>query len=353
MKQKLKVGIAGHGLVGKRRHQYIDLHPAMEVVAISDIKFSEARGVDNDIACFNDFRLLVEEVDLDVLFVCLPNDVAPEATISGLEKQCHVFCEKPPGRDLNDIRQVQAVEAKFPDLKLKYGFNHRYHDSVREALKLISEDRFGRIVNIRGMYGKSVLTPKFPGVDDINDPLYWRARRESAGGGILLDQGIHMVDLMRCVAGEFTDIKSFVSNDFWGQDVEDNAYALMRSESGVVAMLHSSATQWRHKFSLEITLERGALILTGILSSTKSYGQETLTIAYREEAAGGNPRESTTSYIHDNSWRDEINDFAQCILEDRPVDVGTSEDAYKTMELVYRIYVADPEWRERYGITLD
>ena len=353
MTKKLRVGIAGHGLVGQRRHQYIDLRPDMEVVAVSDVKFPTMRSVDNGILCFNDFRLLVEEVELDVLFVCLPNDVAPEATMAGLEKKCHVFCEKPPGRNLNDIRQIQAVEAKHPELKLKYGFNHRYHDSVREALTLIDEKRFGRILNMRGMYGKSVLTPKFPGVDDINHPLYWRAHRESAGGGILLDQGIHMVDLMRCCAGEFSDIKSFVSNDFWGQDVEDNAYALMRSESGVVAMLHSSATQWRHKFSLEITMETGALILSGILSSTKSYGQETLTIAYREETAAGNPRETTTSYIHDNSWSDEIDDFADCIIKNRPVEVGTSFDAYKTMELVYKIYVADPEWRDRYSISFD
>ena len=353
MTKKLRVGIAGHGLVGQRRHQYIEKHPAMEVVAVSDVKFPEMRGLDNGIASFNDFRLLIDEVELDVLFVCLPNEVAPVATMAGLEKQCHVFCEKPPGRDLSDIRGVQEVEAKYPHLRLKYGFNHRYHDSVRDALELIQERRFGAVVNMRGVYGKSVLTPKLPGVDDINDPLYWRAHRASAGGGILLDQGIHLVDLMRCCAGEFVDVKSFVSNDFWNQDVEDNAYAMMRTKAGVVAMLHSSATQWRHKFSLEITMEKGAAILSGILSSTKSYGQETLTIAYRDDEAGGNPRETTTSYIHDNSWRDEINDFAECILEDKPVTVGTSDDAYKTMELVYKIYVADAEWRDRYGITVD
>ncbi len=349
---KLKVAIAGHGLVGRRRHEFIDIHPDMEVVAVSDQRYTEPRGMDGGIPCFNDFRLLIDGAEFDALFVCLPNDVAPEATIGGLEKKAHVFCEKPPGRNLGDIRSVQAVEEKHPGLKLKYGFNHRYHDSVREALELVQGGKLGKLVNMRGVYGKSVLTPKFEGVDDINHPLYWRAHREKAGGGILLDQGIHMVDLMRCFAGDFTDISSFVNNDFWGQDVEDNAYALLRAESGVVAMLHSSATQWRHKFSLEMTLEEGAIILSGILSSTKSYGQETLTIAYREGSSNGNPRETTTSYIHDNSWREEIEDFASCILEDKPVTVGSSDDAYKSMELVYRIYMADPEWQSQFGISL-
>jgi len=162
-----------------------------------------------------------------------------------------------------------------------------------------------------------------------------------------------MVDLMRCYGGEFKDVMSIIENDFWKQDVEDNAYALMRSETGVVAMLHSSATQWRHRFSLEISMEFGAISLAGILSSTKSYGQETLTVSYRDENAAGNPKETTTNYIYDNSWKNEIDDFADCIMNDKPVTVGTSIDALKTMELVYRIYAADSNWAEQYNITSD
>jgi predicted dehydrogenase len=127
----------------------------------------------------------------------------------------------------------------------------------------------------------------------------------------------------------------------------------MRSDRGVVAMMHSTATQWRHRFKLEIFLERGALILSGILSGSKSYGQEALTIVYREDEANGNPRETTSTYIRDHSWRDEVAELTACILENRPVEVGTSLDALRTMELIYRIYCADPEWRERYHLSVD
>ena len=349
---KLKVCIAGYGLVGKRRHNFIDRHPQMKVTAVSDKRYSKKYEKIDGLSCYRDYRELLEKEEFDALFVCLPNDVAADATKGGLLEKAHVFCEKPPGKNLGEIISVQEIEKKSNNLKLKYGFNHRYHDSVLEALKLVDSGDFGKIINMRGVYGKSVLTPKIPGIDDINHHLYWRAHRDKAGGGILLDQGIHMVDLMRCFAGEFDQIKSFIDNNFWKRDVEDNAYIIMKNDDGVVAMMHSSATQWRHKFTLEITLEKACLVLSGILSSTKSYGQEMLTIVYRDDNSGGDPREITTSYIHDNSWENEINDFAECIIDDKPVIVGTSHDAKKTMELVYKIYTSDLDWSTRYNISI-
>ena len=168
---------------------------------------------------------------------------------------------------------------------------------------------------------------------------------------ILLDQGIHMVDLLRLFAGEFTKIHSFVTNDFWNHDVEDNAYALMRTADGKIAILHSSATQWRHRFNLEITLERGAITLSGILSGSKSYGAETITVASTEGDDVGDPKEQTTRYNHDPSWADEIDEIADAIINDKPIIHGSSDDAMKTMQLVYQIYCADPEWKERWGLS--
>lgn len=160
-----------------------------------------------------------------------------------------------------------------------------------------------------------------------------------------------MVDLMRLFAGEFVEVHSFISNSHWGFDVEDNAYALMRTESGVVGMLNSSATQWRHRFHLDINLERGSLILGGILSGSKSYGSETLTIVYADpDRDSGDPREQITRYNWDPSWDEEIRVFADCILGDKPVDSGSSKDALETMRLVYQIYYADQCWRKAYDI---
>ena len=345
MTGKLRIGIAGYGVVGKRRRKFIDLRDDMTTVAVCDRNFDGTGTLPDGIPYYTTYGDLLASEDLDALFVCLTNDVAPDATIAGLEKGLHVFCEKPPGRDVADIEKVIAAEARHPGLKLKYGFNHRYHDSVRDALEIIRSGRMGRVVNMRGVYGKS----KFISFGAHSD---WRVQRAVAGGGILLDQGIHMVDLMRLFAGEFTDVHSFVSNDFWGHDVEDNAYALMRTADGAVAMLHSTATQWRHRFSLEIALQKGGLILSGILSGSKSYGAETLTVIDPEGDEQGDPREVTTRYNHDPSWADEIAEFADAVLRGGPIVSGTSEDALHTMQLVYRIYCADPEWKTKWNLKI-
>lgn len=336
----LKVGIAGYGIVGKRRRQYIDLHPQMEVVAVCDQVFVESGHFEDGVAFYTNHKQLLQE-NLDVLFVCLTNDVAADVTISGLEHGLHVFCEKPPGRDLDDIARVMACEKKHPHLRLKYGFNHRYHLAVKDALEIVKSGQMGKVVNIKGTYGKSKI------ISYGND---WRTKRSISGGGILLDQGIHMVDLMRLFAGDFTEIHSYVTNDFWGHDVEDNAYALMRTDDGVIAFLHSTATQWRHRFNLDITLQGGGLILAGILSGTKSYGAETLTVITKGADDLGDPRETMTRYNEDPSWADEIADFADHVLSVSPVIEGSSLEAWKTVEMVYKIYCADPEWRDRYGL---
>ncbi|MBI1202274.1 MAG: gfo/Idh/MocA family oxidoreductase [Rhodopseudomonas sp.] len=341
----LRVGIAGYGVVGKRRRHFIDLHPELKTVAVCDRTFAGDGVLDDGVRHFRDYRDLLRQ-DIDLLFVCLTNDIAAEVTVAGLETNRHVFCEKPPGRNLSDIASVIACERRNPHLKLKYGFNHRYHDSVRDAELIIKSGELGRVLNLRGVYGKS----KFINFGDQNA---WRVHRDKAGGGILLDQGIHMADLMRLFAGEFVDVHSFVSNDYWKYDVEDNAYALMRTRDRVVAMLHSSATQWRHYFNLEITLAKGSLLLSGILSGSKSYGAETLTVVRASDDDSGDPKETTTRYNQDPSWQSEIADFASAVIDDRPVSVGSSVDAYRTMELVYRIYCADPEWQARWQLSGD
>ena len=342
MSKKLRVGIAGYGVVGKRRRQFIDQHPGLTTVAVCDRTFAEEGAFADGVRYYRDHQRLLEE-PLDLLFVCMTNDIAPDATIAGLERGLHVFCEKPPGRDLSDVLRVIETERKHPKLKLKYGFNHRYHDSVRDALRIIRGQELGDIINLRGVYGKSAIIT-FQQTD-------WRSKRALAGGGVLLDQGIHMLDMMRLFAGDFVEIHSFVSNSYWHHDVEDNAYALMRTANGVVAMLHSSATQWRHRFHLEIQLTEGLMILSGILSGSKSYGAETITVAYKSQDDAGDPREVTTRYNQDNSWRDEIAEFHDCIVNDKPVVEGSSAEALKTMRLVYQIYCADPEWSRRYQLS--
>lgn len=368
-KEKLKVGIVGYGVVGQRRRLFIDKNPNLETAAVCDVRFKKGGSMidgadfnytydlledrsheeplsgttDDGIQFFNNYNDLLYNSTLDILFVCVPNYLAPEATIAGLEQGLHIFCEKPPGRTIDDIRKVIEVEKKHPHQKLKYGFNHRYHSSVKKAKEIIVSKQLGDIINLRGVYGKSSIVP-FTG--------QWRSMKKFSGGGILLDQGIHMLDMFRYFCGDFVEVKSFVSNNYWGHDVEDNAYAIMRDNNGRVAVIHSSATQWQHSFRLEITFEEGFLELSGILSGSKSYGQEKLLIVPKQEnSATGSLSGTTTQYLEDTSWNDEITEFADLIVNDKPVEQGNSNDALKVMKLIYQIYYADKSWTfgEKYG----
>ena len=336
------VGIAGYGVVGKTRHASIQKNTSYKVVAISEANTQVQSDIPSDIDIFDDYRDLISQAELDIIFISLPNKFASDAVSLSLENGLNVFCEKPPARTLDELIKVKKIYKKYPNLKLMYGFNHRFHLSVEEAKSIIDSNTFGKIINLKGVYGKSQMI-SFNQTD-------WRTKREESGGGILLDQGIHMLDLMRYLSGErFSEIFSFIDNAFWNFDVEDNAYALMKSPNGVVAQLHSSATQWRHVFNLEITLQKGSLVLGGLLTGSKSYGDETLRIISSNPGKDrGAPVESTSKYNEDVSWDNEIKYFTDCLKNDSTIQRGSIEDAIETMNLVEEIYKADPHWKKKY-----
>ncbi|MDB0042214.1 Gfo/Idh/MocA family oxidoreductase [Gammaproteobacteria bacterium] len=338
----MRVGIAGYGVVGKTRHRSIESNTSYKVTAISESNQEARQSIAPGLEVYYDYQSLIANAEIDVIFISLPNQFAAEATCLSLQKGLHVFCEKPPARTHAELLEVEKKSLQFPALKLMYGFNHRFHLSVEKAKALIKSDSLGRIINMKGVYGKSQMI-SFNQTD-------WRTNREASGGGILLDQGIHMLDLMRYLSEEdFTQVFSFIDNAFWNFDVEDNAYALMKSPSGLVAQLHSSATQWRHVFNLEITLERGSLILGGLLTGSKSYGDETLTIITSDLSKdNGAPRESTSQYNEDVSWDNEIKYFANSLADNTAIERGSIHDAMETMKLIEVIYKADPIWKEKY-----
>jgi len=329
----LKIGIVGLGKMGTIRAREIGKHPSTALVRAADPNpetFSALPGV----ACSTDFESVIQS-NVDAVFVCTPNCFTPQVVIAALEAGKHVFCEKPPGRTLSDIHAILQAEERNPGLKLQFGFNHRYHAGIQEAHRIVHSGRLGRILWLRGVYGKS-------GGSGFEQS--WRSSKQLCGGGILLDQGIHMLDLFRLFCGDFVEVKSMVSTCYWSIDVEDNVFALLRDREGRPAMLHSSSTQWKHRFNLEIYMSDGYLSVNGILSSTRSYGDETITVArkqFDEGFASGKPREEIIYFDTDPSWELELADFVKHIQEDTPVKSGTSEQALKAMELVFAIYDDD------------
>lgn len=335
--KQLHVGVVGMGKMGKIRYDEAHRHPNMQVAAICDIW----EGMEEEyphVPVYSDYNKLIQHPELDAIIVCTFNHIAPDVVKKSLAAGKHVFCEKPPARTVEELEEVMAVEKEHPELVLMYGFNHRKHYSIMEAKQMVDSGRLGKLLWMRGVYGKA---------GGLFFPDSWRNRKELSGGGILIDQGIHMVDLFLYFAGEFTKVKSAIVNSFWKVPVEDNAFAILQNENNQTALLHSSATQWKHTFSLELCLENGYINLNGILSSTRSYGDETLTYARRqfedEALSFGKPREETIYFGTDDSWKLEFIDFVDAIMKDKPLTSGSSTDALKALSLVHKIYASSSQ----------
>lgn len=327
--KELNFAILGFGKMGKIRYTTIKEIEHCHVSNVYDIDNnckipSDLRRVSNPDEIFNNDSI-------DAIVISASNDRLKEYVIKGLRSGKHVFCEKPPSRNLDELNEITRTESECTNLKLMFGFNHRHHESIIHAKSLIDSGEYGKVLWLRGRYGKSV------------DKLFfdnWRSKKELAGGGILLDQGIHMLDLFLMICDDFDEVKAFVSNLYWKLDIEDNVFAIFRNKNGQVASLHSTMTQWRHIFSLEIFLEKGYITINGLKTSSNSYGDEVLTIAKNRTLP---PEASWTDeekhvYHVDTSWKREMNIFIDAIQNDSDIPIGNTKDAYKVLRLVERIY---------------
>ena len=327
---QLRFGIAGYGKMGKIREQSIIDSENATLVSIYEIAEHEHHD-DNIILCDSFEHLL--ETDIDAVIISVYVSIAAEYVILALQAGKHVFCEKPPSMTSKEMLEVIEVEKQTGKV-LKYGFNHRFHYSVMEAKKTMNNGSLGKLLWMRGVYGKA-------GSIDFHDN--WRNYKKYSGGGILMDQGIHMLDLFRYFSGdEFECLSSHLSTSFWDIECEDNAFLTLKSKRNVFATLHSSATQWKHKFLLEMTFENGYINLDGILSSTRSYAPETMIIGKREfedvTFATGKPKESITYYEYDKSWGFELVEFIGAVNGIYSIKNGTSRDAYEIMKITDYVY---------------
>ena len=321
-----KVGIIGYGKMGQIRHQVISAFEDVQVQSIYDPEI-----VDTKIEKAQNSDQIIENPEIDAVFTCTPNYLNKPLTIQSLKAGKHVFCEKPPGFTAKDIEEIRAVEKESGKV-LMYGFNHRHHASIKYMKKLVDDKEFGKILWMRGRYGKSV-----------DETFYdnWRAKKELAGGGILIDQGIHMLDLFLHLGGNFDNVHASVSNLYWNLSVEDNVFAtLENTKTGLAASLHSTMTQWRHLVSLEVFLEKGYLVLNGLKTSSNAYGEEILTIAKNRSTAPAATwkDEKNITYHTDESWESELTEFFSAIKSNREVKLGNSSDALKLMKIVDKIY---------------
>jgi predicted dehydrogenase len=320
----LGVAIVGCGLIGhKRAHALAGarLTACADIVrARADALARTAQGA----TASDDWRAIVARPDVDIVVVATTNDALADVARAAVEAGKHVMVEKPAARSVVEIDALMAASAGRRRL-VRVGFNHRYHPAFQKARELVGSGTLGDLMFLRGRYGHG---------GRIGYDKEWRADPGLSGGGELIDQGVHLIDLSRWFLGELATVQGFAHTYFWEMPVDDNAFLLLRTARDQAAFLHVSCTEWKNLFSFEIYGRSGKLHVEGLGGS---YGVERLThYAMRPEM--GPPDTTIWEYPRgDQSWALEFAEFLEDIRLDRTPSAGVA-DARAALAIVEETY---------------
>ena len=321
----MKVGIIGCGLVGRKRASALG---DSRLVACADLARERAetvaRAVPGQVQVLTEWRALVDRPDIDVVIVATSHDVLAEVTLAAVSAGKHALVEKPGARRARELDPVIEA-AKRAQVLVHVGFNHRYHPALRRAKDLSTQGAIGELMYLRGRYGHG---------GRVGYHKEWRAKPALSGGGQLVDQGVHLIDLASWFLGDFQRVQGLAHTYFWDMPVEDNGFLLLETAARQVAFLHASWTEWKNLFSLEIFGRDGKLEVTGLGGS---YGTERLAY-YRMRPEMGPPETTTWEYpMADASWEAEFAEFTDDIRLGRQPAAGLG-DARAALQIVERIY---------------
>lgn len=320
----LGVGIIGCGLIGNKRAKALGV--GGHLVACADVNTNRAESLAKGTAAkvFRDWRELVRLPQVDVVVVCTLHDSLAAITMAAIEAGKHVLVEKPAARSSAELGPVMAA-AKMQGVKVHVGFNHRYHRALRKAKAIVDAGELGELMFIRARYGHGAR---------IGYDKEWRADPALSGGGELIDQGPHLIDLSRWFLGDFAEVQGFAHTYYWDMPVDDNGFMILKTPQKQVAFLHASCTEWKNLFSMEIYGKGGKLDISGLGGS---YGVERLT-HYKMLPEMGPPETTAWEYpMGDNSWDVEMAEFYEDIRLDRAPAAGL-QDALEVLKVIQTIY---------------
>jgi predicted dehydrogenase len=261
---------------------------------------------------------------IDIVIVATTHDLLAPIAAAAAANAKHVLIEKPGGRAAAELDCVAQSAARTGAL-VRVGFNHRYHRALRKAREVFDSGVLGPLMFIRGRYGHG---------GRIGYNKEWRSRPEISGGGELIDQGMHLVDLARWFLGDFVKVRGSIGTYFWDMPVEDNGFLLLETAQGQTAFLHASCTEWKNLFSLEIYGRNGKLEINGLGGS---YGTERVA-HYQMLPQMGPPPTTIWEYpMADDSWQSEFQEFLEDIRLGRQPDPGiaAAQAALRVVEAVY------------------
>jgi predicted dehydrogenase len=322
--ESLGVAIIGCGLIGQKRAKALGSN---KLVACVDVIPERAQTLANSVSgavATTDWQTVIQRDEVDIVIVATTNDGLAPITRAALQAGKHVLVEKPAARHPQELTEVMAASRATGKL-VRVGFNHRYHPALLQAQELFQSGVLGPLMFIRGRYGHG---------GRVGYDQEWRSRPELSGGGELIDQGVHLIDLARWFLGEFSEINGYAHTYFWNMPVDDNGFMMLRTSKNQMAFLHVSCTEWKNLFSLEIYGRDAKLHIEGLGGS---YGVERL-IYYKMLPEMGPPETTIWEYPRgDNSWSLEFNEFLEDIALNRQPQANLN-DAHAALKIVEKIY---------------
>ena len=320
----MNVGIIGCGLIGRKRALALDKDDIL--LACCDSNPATAQAFSNEFKCktYPTESDLLADSGCDVIVIAVINKFVESIAVNSLKHGKHVLAEKPLGRNAEEAKNIVHTAKRHGKI-LKTGFNHRFHPAISKAKELFDKGEIGKSMFIRGRYGHGSR----PGMENE-----WRSSKDLCGGGELLDQGVHLIDLSRWFSGEITNAFGKVSTKFWPIEVEDNGFIFLQSENKTDIQLHVSWTNWKNIFSFELFGTEGYLKIEGLGGS---YGPETLEFGKRKPE-GGRPDIQTFEFPpEDISWKKEWQEFKAAINENRE-PIGNGLDGLRANQVIEAIY---------------
>ena len=320
----MNVGIVGCGLIGRRRAQHLAGARLMHCVDTDLQRACDVASVSPGCTFGVDWRPLLDHADVEAIIIATPQDVQPQIISAAIDAGKHVLVEKPAARRAGELEGLQQRASKR-NVRVRVGFNHRYHRAFQQARRIVDSDALGPPLFIRARYGHG---------GRLGYEREWRAQPARSGGGELIDQGVHLIDLARWFLGELVEVSGFAHTYFWDMPVEDNGFMLLKTAARQVAFLHASCTEWKNTFSWELVGRDGKLQVDGLGGS---YGVERLSF-YRMLPQMGPPETTLWEYpMADNSWTSEMADFIQDVRLQREPTPGL-QDAMAALAIVEQIY---------------
>jgi predicted dehydrogenase len=323
----MRVALIGAGRFGMKRAEAVGKSRRSTITVVADVATDLAEAVAQKFDCraTADWREAVTQEDVDAVIVSTPTSLSSQVSLLAVQAGKHVLTEKPCAVSSAEfVTVVRAAEAR--DVRLKAGYNHRHHRSIRRAYQLFEQGMIGRPLFARCIYGHG---------GRAGYESEWRSQAPISGGGELFDQGVHALDLFQWFLGEFEEVIGMISTAFWPiAPAEDNVFVLLRARTNVVAQLHASWTNWKNTFSFEIFGENGYLKVNGLGGS---YGPERLCSGLRRKP-GDVPEEQLVEFADpDDSLEREWEEFVDAVAEGVEPE-SNGHEAYRTLQLAEAIH---------------